>query len=210
MSQFFDNSKAVKLLAEHRRRTHNLPEDDPERVNYPAALTRMVVRLCDRYTSSGKWSGYSYRDELKQEAVLSCFCALGKFDPSRSNIFSYLTTVASNACLKFRNGEAKERLARLDYVQDTIALEELDAEERVRIDASHRAAETSVGQKLLADMRAKQHRHTLLERRLREKERVRESFAFECPHCPARFREQRHLRLHMTLAHSGAEEGVFA
>jgi hypothetical protein len=76
----------------------------------PDKLTLAVLQIIDRLATRGNFSGYSYIDEMVDEARESVTAALifKKYDVERGNPFAYFTQVAWNAFLAVLNKEHKE------------------------------------------------------------------------------------------------------
>lgn len=73
-------------------------------------LVHMIIMLVDQFAKSGNWSGYTYLDDMKGSALVHlCDVAL-KFEESEStNVFSYLTQIASNKFTATLNSEKYQR-----------------------------------------------------------------------------------------------------
>lgn len=75
-------------------------------------LGRMFMILARRYATKPNFSGYSYKDEMISNGVMSCCAALHKFDPDRSdtpNPFSYYTSIIHNSFIQTLNKEKKQQ-----------------------------------------------------------------------------------------------------
>ena len=74
-------------------------------------LVYMIIMLVDQFAKSGNWSGYTYLDDMKGAALVHlCDVAL-KFEESEStNVFSYLTQIASNKFTATLNSEKYQRI----------------------------------------------------------------------------------------------------
>jgi DNA-directed RNA polymerase specialized sigma24 family protein len=82
-------------------------------------LARMLMLLVDRYSRSPQFNRYSFKEDMKSEAILNlCNNAL-KFDPAKSsNPFAFYTTAIRNSFLQYLNHEKKQRI-----VRDTLLVE---------------------------------------------------------------------------------------
>lgn len=91
-----------------------------ERGEMSNTLGEMFLMLVTRYASKPKFSGYTYVDEMINNAVLACCQAWDKFDPEKSNNpFAFFTTVAHNAFLQILNKEKKHQ-----RIRDRLLVEE--------------------------------------------------------------------------------------
>jgi hypothetical protein len=82
-------------------------------------LVYMIIMLVDQFAKSGNWSGYTYLDDMKGSALLHlCDVAL-KFEESESsNVFAYLTQIASNKFTATLNSEKTQRIIKSTLMQD--------------------------------------------------------------------------------------------
>ena len=86
--------------------------DDPENLTEPPPLiVDAIIQICDRLSTRGNFSGYTYLDEMISEGKLSCIAALmrRKYNPEKSNNpFAYFTMIAWNAFIQVIKNEHKE------------------------------------------------------------------------------------------------------
>ena len=73
-------------------------------------LGKMFMILANRYATKPNFSGYSYKDEMISNGVVSCCAALMKFNPAKSNNpFAYYTSVIHNCFIQILNKEKKQQ-----------------------------------------------------------------------------------------------------
>ena len=76
------------------------------------------MRICENLSRSGKFVGYSWREEMVNDAIVSCIKFARNFNPDKSeNPFAYFTQIAYNSFLK-RIGQENQRLAMLAEYKD--------------------------------------------------------------------------------------------
>ena len=64
------------------------------------------MKLTTRYSAKSNFAGYTYIDDMRGEAVLSCVKYAHNFDPTKSNnAFAYFTQIIHNAFLQFLGKE---------------------------------------------------------------------------------------------------------
>jgi hypothetical protein len=81
-------------------------------------LARMFMMLCDRYAMRGNWRGYTYRDEMKGQALLQLSQVGLQFDESKSNNpFSYYTATVTNSFTRILNTEKRNQNIRDDILE---------------------------------------------------------------------------------------------
>lgn len=81
-------------------------------------LVCMMMMLVEQFAKSGNWSGYTYIDDMISSALVHlCDVAL-KFEESESsNVFSYLTQIASNKFTATLNSEKYQRKIKSKLMQ---------------------------------------------------------------------------------------------
>ena len=82
-------------------------------------LAKMLMLLANGIARKSNYSGYSYKDDMKSEALVNlCRNAL-KFDPAKSsNPFAYYTTAIERSFLQFMAEEKKEH-----YIRDKMLVD---------------------------------------------------------------------------------------
>src|SRR5437764_781068 len=64
----------------------------------PNLFGKFILDLCNRLSTRYNFNGYSYKDMMVDDAILTCCKAITKFDPTKTdNIFNYFTTIAWRA-----------------------------------------------------------------------------------------------------------------
>jgi DNA-directed RNA polymerase specialized sigma subunit len=59
----------------------------------PDDIGNAIILMVDKILSKFSYRGYTYREEMRSEAILACVLAVPKFDPTRSeNVYGFLTT----------------------------------------------------------------------------------------------------------------------
>lgn len=81
-------------------------------------LARMFIMLCDRYAMRGNWRNYTYRDEMKGQALLQLSQVGLQFDESKSeNPFAYYTATVTNSFTRILNTEKRNQNIRDDILE---------------------------------------------------------------------------------------------
>jgi len=81
-------------------------------------LAHMFLKLCERYGTRGNWRGYTYNDEMRNQALLQLVQIGLQFDESKSaNPFAYYTAVISNSFTRVLNIEKKNQNIRDDILE---------------------------------------------------------------------------------------------
>lgn len=101
----------------------NLPP--PQASNYVGLC---ILMLCDKLVTRWNFAQYSYREEMKSDAIEDCVNALKSFNPekAKSNAFNYLSMVAFRACQRRIITERKQNAIKHKNYQNTYSLAELE------------------------------------------------------------------------------------
>jgi DNA-directed RNA polymerase specialized sigma24 family protein len=75
----------------------------------PNYIGLCVMQICNRLSIKREFNGYTYKDEMIDDAIENCIRAVNGFDPEKSsNPFAYFTQIAWNAFLRRIAKEKKE------------------------------------------------------------------------------------------------------
>jgi DNA-directed RNA polymerase specialized sigma subunit len=69
-----------------------------------------ILTIASNYANKGNFSGYTWKDDMIGEAVLTCMKYIHKFDPEKyekPNPFAYITTICKNAFLMYIKKQQK-------------------------------------------------------------------------------------------------------
>ena len=94
-------------------------------------LGEMFNKIARRFGTQGKFSGYTYLEDMVSSAVARMVSQIHKFDPYRSetpNAFSYFTQITRNEFLTVLKKEKKQRDTKSSFrekVWDEICAEEM-------------------------------------------------------------------------------------
>jgi DNA-directed RNA polymerase specialized sigma24 family protein len=72
-------------------------------------LGRMLLLLAKRYSDRGSFSGYSYKDDMICEAILTCLRYMHNFDTEieKPNPFAYFSRIIHNSFLNYISKQKK-------------------------------------------------------------------------------------------------------
>lgn len=81
-------------------------------------LVCMIMMLVEQFAKSGNWSGYTYIDDMIGSALVHLCDVSLKFEESESsNVFAYLTQIASNKFTATLNSEKYQRKIKSQMMQ---------------------------------------------------------------------------------------------
>lgn len=114
---FIDNKDLLAEIKKSKARLAERPELGQAALT--PRLAMMLVKLVDRYATNSSWSGYSYVDEFKGEAVLNLYQKWHKFDDENyDNPFAFYTQVMYHCFLSALSREKKQQKIK-DLVLET-------------------------------------------------------------------------------------------
>lgn len=95
---YISNEVFSKAVGEWAATTRGLKRKDwPEPPEY---VGKCIIKLIDNYGKKGNWRNYTYLDEMKSEATLTCCKYMANFDLNKStNAFAYFTQLIHNSFL---------------------------------------------------------------------------------------------------------------
>ena len=73
-------------------------------------LGRMIWYIAKNYSKKGSFSGYTWREDMISEAILTCLKYMHNFDPTKQkypNPFAYFTTIVHNAFVNYIRKQKK-------------------------------------------------------------------------------------------------------
>lgn len=94
---YLDNQTFYQRLKEWQR---------SDEITIPNDIAQALIQICTNLSKSGRFAGYTWREDMVAEAILVCLKSARKFNPEKStNPFSYFTQVAYNSFRKYLNTE---------------------------------------------------------------------------------------------------------
>lgn len=86
----------------------------------PNQIARAIMQICENLSRSGRFVGYTWREDMVQDAILVCVRSARKFNPEKSdNPFAYFTQIAYNAFKRYLNIE-HARLAAIESYKQSL------------------------------------------------------------------------------------------
>lgn len=91
-------------------------------------IGKAILMLCEKLTTRWNFAQYSYRAEMKSDAIEDCVNALKSFnlEKAKSNAFNYLSMVAFRACQRRIITERKQNAIKHKNYQHNYHLGELE------------------------------------------------------------------------------------
>lgn len=91
-------------------------------------IGKAILMLCEKLTTRWNFAQYSYKSEMKSDAIEDCVNALKSFnlEKAKSNAFNYLSMVAFRACQRRIITERKQNAIKHKNYQHNFHLGELE------------------------------------------------------------------------------------
>lgn len=85
----------------------------------PDYVAACFMQIVTRYGSKMNFSGYTYLEDMRSEALEHCVKYANRFNKEKSrNAFAYFTQVTHNAFIQFINKEKKQATMKFNMVRD--------------------------------------------------------------------------------------------
>ena len=95
----------------------------------PDKIALSIMKICENLAKSGRFSGYTWKQEMIADAILSCIQFCRNFDPEKSqNPFAFYTQIAYNAFVQRIKLEKQKIATHYEYTQQIEMLYDIDAE----------------------------------------------------------------------------------
>jgi RNA polymerase sigma factor (sigma-70 family) len=101
-NDYITNEEMMPLILEYRR-TGRCSED----------LGKALLTIATNYANKGNFHGYTWKEDMISEAVLTCIKYMHNFDPMRfekPNPFAYFTSIIRNAFLNYIRKQKKHSI----------------------------------------------------------------------------------------------------
>lgn len=106
---YFDDSVIYPLIVEHQRKVKLAKEKKLPLPIPPDTIGVAIMALCENLAKNGRFSGYTFIDEMIEDAIIDCVKAIETFDVEKWNQpFQYFNKCAWWAFTRRIEEEAKE------------------------------------------------------------------------------------------------------
>lgn len=106
-----NNRDFLECIVEYRLEIIRAEREGRPKPQIPRYAGECIDLICTRMSTRPNFGGYSYRQDMVQEAALNCISAFDNFDPSKSNNpnpFGYFSRIAWRAMLRTIWDERKQ------------------------------------------------------------------------------------------------------
>jgi hypothetical protein len=90
------------------------------RKKMPDKMGLALMKIVENYGHRRNYSGYTYLEDMRSEALLTCMKYIHNFDRNKSdNAFSYVTAIIDNAFKNFLKREKKQRNIKFGSIEES-------------------------------------------------------------------------------------------
>src|SRR6185503_16302806 len=118
---YVNNKDLTEAIVQYQKDCKKCTKNGLPEPTMPRYIGECIMSICNRLTQGFNFSfgGYSYHDEMVNDAQERCIYAVRKYNnkKSTSGAFSYLTTVAINAKKKRLKDEKKQNYIKHKWFQ---------------------------------------------------------------------------------------------
>lgn len=132
MIHYIDNNEFTKLLIEYQEKRETAVKDNKPIPKIPDVIGVMINKLCHNLSRRHNFIGYTYRDEMIEDAIVSCINSIRTYEykPDQTAAFTYFTFIASFAMVRRIKKEKREHQNKINMVGDhtirTMITQEVD------------------------------------------------------------------------------------
>lgn len=114
---YVDKKKLLEDIRDYQKKC--VGEDRSQHPQIPDSIGRAILNIATGLARKPRWNRYTYKDEMINDAVMTCLAAVLKFNPDKSdNPFSYFTQCCHFAFIGRLNHERKLTYSRMKYTQN--------------------------------------------------------------------------------------------
>ena len=107
----------MAALVEYRKEIRRWKKEhgaDTTKPRIPDFIGKCIYLICTKLGTRGNFSGYSYIEDMKGDAILNCTSAVHNFDPKKSsNPYGYFGRVAWQAFVRYIEKEADQTYVKI-------------------------------------------------------------------------------------------------
>lgn len=117
------NEDLMEPLRQYRKEFYEARENVAERPKLPDSVGIAICMIADGLTKRWNWTNYTYKDEMRQDAIENCVKYIHNFDPDKySKPFSYINMICHNAFVRRMQHEKKHQ-----YIKTSLIKKSMDA-----------------------------------------------------------------------------------
>jgi hypothetical protein len=136
-THYVDNKEFARAVVEYSQHVKLAKENDQEIPVVTDYIARCFLRMAEGLSHRPNFSGYSYREEMVMDGVMSCLKAVTNFNPEAAtrsglpNAFGYFTQIMFFAFLQRIAKEKKQQDVKMKLlhnidISDLVSMDEFD------------------------------------------------------------------------------------
>ena len=116
-------------MKEFITQTRQAEAEGKERPQPNDYICQCFMKIAQKYANRPNFLGYSYRDEMIGDAILTCIMRCHKFDPEKSNNpFAYFTQYCHNAFLQRIKREKNQTAIKGKFITESLSSDFIDTQ----------------------------------------------------------------------------------
>jgi len=93
---YIDNKAMFEAFIKHREKVAKARKEGKQDPILPNYIGKCFILIAENLARKPSYAGYSYIDEMKDDAIENCVVAANNFDPAKSsNPFAYFTQITT-------------------------------------------------------------------------------------------------------------------
>jgi hypothetical protein len=140
---YVDPKEFLRVIIEYKKECKLAKKEKRERPKIPDYLGKCLMLIAENLSHKPNFSGYTYRDEMVEDALENCIMYFDNFDPTRKtkNPFAYFTQISYYAFIRRITKEKKQQYTKYKIAQQSGIIDELNDSEDGSDDGDNRPIE---------------------------------------------------------------------
>jgi DNA-directed RNA polymerase specialized sigma subunit len=109
LSNYVDNETVYDAVLKYQESKKVARESGAKLPQIPEDIGKAIVLICEKMSTRWNFNGYTWREEMVGDGIITALKAIDKFDPEKSkNIFGYLSMIIFRCFVKRIQRENKQ------------------------------------------------------------------------------------------------------
>lgn len=119
-NDYVDNKRLYTEMVKWKTKCQDAIDEGLETPRIPNYVAESFMKIAENLSRLPKFSGYSYREDMIAEAVMTCVRYADRFDPDKSNNpFAYFSMICNNSFWLVRKKEKQQGDIRKAVILDS-------------------------------------------------------------------------------------------
>jgi len=121
MANYINNKEFYQLLVDYKDTCNTAHKQNKPQPRIPEEIGKCFIMIATKLASKGNFVGYTYKDEMINDALENCVIAIHSFNPEKSkNPFAYFTQIIWYAFLRRIEKEKKQTYVKYKALENII------------------------------------------------------------------------------------------